>query len=235
LILAVLLSACASPTPTPQARPILTREVASPTPAGQIETQVAATVAAREAATTAVEQAVKLTLTASAPKATVPSTPTATLSPTVTPAPIILPTLLPASPTTAPTAANEQSNWVIAFIYNFPAGFWSEGTHQYTLVEVCPQQGLPLVTSGTYPGSFQVSKSAPLLPNPVYIRVGGLRDNMFAGGGIGAIHPSQPTIAVLRFINLTRSAVEIAKNCKSTISWDGGAPQSLTPQEPFQR
>ncbi|MEK7809409.1 MAG: hypothetical protein AAB571_10075, partial [Chloroflexota bacterium] len=183
----------------------------------------------------AVEQAVKLTLTASAPKATVPSSSTATSAPTATPVPIILSTLPPASPTTAPTVANEQSNWVIAFIYNFPAGFWSEGTHQYTLVEVCPQQGLPLVTSCTYPNSFQVSKSAPLLPNPVYIRVGGLVNNMFVGGGVGAIHPSQPTIAVLRFINLTRSAAEIAKSCKSTISWDGGAPQSLIPQEPFQR
>ena len=73
-------------------------------------------------------------------------------------------------------------------------------------LKVCLSKGCHSLPVVSYPNSFQVSKSAPLLPNPVYIRVGGLVNNMFVGGGVGAIHPSQPTQRfVLRFINLTRS------------------------------
>ncbi len=86
----------------------------SVTPAGQVETQVAATIAAGQSATAAVEQAVKMTLTASVPLPTetlppsptsVPTTavpPTDTPVPTATKKPAVLPTV---APTLAPTQA----------------------------------------------------------------------------------------------------------------------------------
>ncbi len=84
LVVAVLSAACQGATPTPP-----------PTPAGQVETSVAATIAAGQTATAVIEQAVKLTLTAAVPS------PTHTLPPSPTPEPT---TAVPPTDTPVPTA-----------------------------------------------------------------------------------------------------------------------------------
>lgn len=101
--LGVLPVACQSATPAPTSTEV---------PAGQVETQVAATIAAGQTGTAAVERAVKMTLTALAPLPTdtpIPSpTPepttaipaTETLSPTATRKPTSLPTVAPTRPPT---------------------------------------------------------------------------------------------------------------------------------------
>ena len=227
---------------------VLLSSCASPTPAGQIETQVAATVAARDAATATVEQAVKLTLTASAPTATTPPTstftpipPTATSLPTATPVPTLVPTspplptlaptLPPAIPTSAPTVGNDPENWAISFVYNFPVGFWSVGTHQYTIIaQPCGDN-----SGGSFTQSFQVSNNAPLYPVPIYLRLSGLRNSRDGSVINGAINSAQSTIGILDWTKLKQSKVEATKQCKVFISWDGGAQQPLVAQAPYQR
>ncbi|HLB48551.1 MAG TPA: hypothetical protein VJL59_16210, partial [Anaerolineales bacterium] len=161
-VLAVLSEACQSSTPT-----------LPPTPAGLVETQVAATISAGQTSTAAIEQAVKLTLTAAVPSATntLPpsptSEPTTAVPPTNTPLPTatkkpvptqVPPTRPPASPTAAPptlapTSATEAANWAVSFVYNFPVPFWTVGTHQYTLSSAC--SSVPDL-NGTWTNSFQV-------------------------------------------------------------------------------
>ncbi len=86
-LLIVLSAGCQSATPIP---PL--------TPAGQVETQVAATISAGQTSTAAVEQAVSLTLTAAVPS------PTNTLPPSPTPEPT---TAVPPTDTPAPTATKK--------------------------------------------------------------------------------------------------------------------------------
>ncbi len=88
-LLVVLSAGCQSATPIPP-----------PTPAGQVETQVAATISAGQTSTAAVEQAVKLTLTAAVPS------PTDTLPPSPTPEPT---TAVPLTDTPAPTATKKPA------------------------------------------------------------------------------------------------------------------------------
>jgi len=216
----------------------------SATPAGQVETQVAATIAPGQSATAAVEQAVKMTLTASVllPTETLPpsptSVPTTAVLPTDTPVPTatkkpalppatVRPTLAP--PTQAQPATAGPAHWAVPFEYRFPAGFWSAGIHQYSLVGSC---------SGEAPGSvtrdFTVSDNFAPITDDVYLRWAALRKGNVYGEPVEGINPSQSTVAAIVFDATTESEAELmAANCTGTVSWDGGAPQPLLPQTPL--
>ena len=181
-------------------------------------------------------------------KASVPSAtrvlPTAT---SVPPSPINAPTAQPtatrpkptptkpaptrAAPATATAAGTEATNWRVDFSYRFPPDYWSVGAHQYTLVSNCP--GLPPESSNSWTNSFDVSEGAAVLPGDVYLRLGGLRHE---GTPVSAIHPSQPTVAQLSWVEMTKSdAEQYVAVCTTIISWDGGAPVTLTAGTPYQQ
>jgi branched-chain amino acid transport system substrate-binding protein len=133
-------------------------------------------------------------------------------------------------PATATAAGAEATNWRVDFSYRFPDNYWSVGTHQYTLVSNCP--GLPPEDSNTWTHSFDVSDGAAVLAGDVYLRLSGLRHE---GAEVSAIHPSQSTVAQLSWAEMTRSEAEqYAAACAVTVSWDGGAPVTLTAGAPYQ-
>jgi len=141
-------------------------------------------------------------------------------------APTAKPTWTAAAP---PPVGTEAKNWAVNFEYRFPPNFWSAGTHQYTLVSNCPS--IP-DAGGRYTQSFEVSESAPVLPGDVFLRLGGLRA---AGAPVTTIHPSQSTVAALSQVDITQSEAErVVADCTVTISWDGGAPVTLTAGTPYQ-
>jgi hypothetical protein len=136
-----------------------------------------------------------------------------------------------AAPATATAAGTEATDWRVDFSYRFPDNFWAAGTHQYTLVSNCP--GLPPESSNSWTNSFDVSEGAAVLPGDVYLRLNGLRHE---GTPVSAIHPSQPTVAQLSWVDMTKAdAEQYVAVCTITISWDDGAPVTLTAGTPYQQ
>ncbi|MCB9110110.1 MAG: hypothetical protein H6634_02570 [Anaerolineales bacterium] len=127
----------------------------------------------------------------------------------------------------------ETPNWAIIFEYRFPAGFWSAGTHEYTLDSVCPNlEGL----SGSWTNTFNVSTNVALFPGDVYLRLVGLREEALPSTPIESINPSQTTTAAFTVIDATHSEAELAfTDCEVSIRWDGGISKNLTPGLPFER
>jgi hypothetical protein len=119
----------------------------------------------------------------------------------------------------------------VDFSYRFPDNFWAAGAHQYTLISNCP--GLPPESTNSWTNSFDVSEGAAVLPGDVYLRLNGLRHE---GTPVSAIHPSQPTVAQLSWVEMTKSdAEQYVAVCTTIISWDGGAPVTLTVGAPYQQ
>ncbi len=131
-------------------------------------------------------------------------------------------------PATATAAGAEATNWRVDFSYRFLTA-WPAGTHQYTLVSNCP--GLPPEANKSWTNSFDVSEGAGVLPGDVYLRLNGLR---YEGTKVDIINPSQSTVAQLSWIELTKADTEQYAACTITISWDGGAPVTLTAGAPYQ-
>ena len=157
------------------------------------------------------------------------SEPRATSTPTI-------PTVSSLSLVTPSTT--ETPNWAVTFEYRFPAGFWSIGTHEYTLESDCPNlkdtDGNPFY--GITTNTFSVLQDAALLPGDVYLRLSGLRDAMLESQAVEKISPQQTTTAILNLIEMTQSEAELSiTDCTITILWDGGVPKRLTPGLPFQR
>lgn len=133
-----------------------------------------------------------------------------------------------------PTQTPPEENWAVTFIYHFPPYFWSSGTHQYTFEHICPNVPDDSGNYGSKTNNFDVTTNAPVLAGEVYLRLNGLRDGPLEGQPIESINPAQPTAAAFNWINGTFADIELhAKDCRITISWDGGAPQALTPGELF--
>lgn len=144
----------------------------------------------------------------------------------------------PATRSSATNSVTETPNWAIIFEYRFPAGFWSIGTHEYTLEGNCPNlkdtDGNPLY--GIWTQTFDVAENAALLPGDVYFRLSGLRDAPLDAQVVERINPQQTTTAAWSLIEMTQFDAELAvTDCTVTISWDGGTSKSLKPGLPFQR
>ena len=160
-------------------------------------------------------------------------TPTETVQPTVTLQPTATQT---ATATRQPTAvpATNVKNWVVAFEYRFPAGFWAVGDRSYTLAITCPN-----VEGGIGPASwtrsFAVNDGAPILPDAVYFRLAGPESRPLGGDPIREIHPNQTTIALIWLTEMSEADVRLATtDCVATVNWEGGSA-SLIAQVPFQQ
>jgi hypothetical protein len=128
----------------------------------------------------------------------------------------------------------ESANWAVTFEYRFPPGSWSIGTHQYHFDFSCPSDILD--NNGTATNDFSVSDTYPSTPTEIYLRWGGVRTSKLVNPqAVNGVNPSQTTIAVLTWSEVTKSIAErIAATCNATVNWDGGTPQPLIPQTPFQ-
>ena len=129
------------------------------------------------------------------------------------------PTLTAVGPTLA-------ANWAVDFTYAFPASYWPVGTHQYAMITACPD--IPDLNK-SFTNSFQVADSAPVFPDPVYLRINGLF-NYSSGSSapVAMLNPRQATKAGWTVHDATRPEIDqVVANCKISIVWDGGAPQEL--------
>lgn len=134
------------------------------------------------------------------------------------------------SPTTmSESTSTKTPNWAFTLERRFPPGFWSVGTHTYTLAFTCPNEAPDNITR-----DFTVSDNFPLLSEDVYLRWSALRAGDPWGKIVDGINPSQPTVASVAWDTITKSQADWrVSNCTGTISWDGGAPEALN-GVPFQ-
>jgi hypothetical protein len=83
---------------------------------------------------------------------------------------------------------NELTNWAFALERHFPAGFWSVGTHSYSLAFTCPNESPDSITR-----EFIVSNDFPLISGDVYLRWSALRiGNPWGRWLTVLIHLNQP-------------------------------------------
>ena len=149
--------------------------------------------------------------------------------------------LLPELPTAVQPRANQLlasqgGAWAISFLHEFPADFWSSGPHEYALVTRCP-----ILTGGGETATrqtFAVTEDAPLYNGPIYLRLGGLSQDVTDQivEPIQSIHPQQPTVAVVTFPGLPQEVLEaMAQECEVIVAWDGESNvETLKPQTPFE-
>ncbi len=122
----------------------------------------------------------------------------------------------------------ESTNWAFALERHFPAGFWSAGTHSYSLAFTCPNDPSNDPSDSTN-RDFTVSNDFPLISDDVYLRWSALRVGNPWGEIVDGINPSQSTVASVAWDTITKSEAEWRiSNCTGTISWDGGATEPLT-------
>jgi hypothetical protein len=130
-------------------------------------------------------------------------------------------------------AANGSlDNWIASFKFDFKAGFWSVGEHDYTLSIDCSGTARDYSATRT----FQVSENAELFQGEVYLRLEGVHKTDLSLDPISEVHPLQRTAALVSLPHLTSAAAESAVNgdCKGSISWDGEPSQPLIAKEPYR-
>jgi hypothetical protein len=144
-----------------------------------------------------------------------------------TPTPVFVPTVI--SSVTPVSATAEATNWAFVLEYRFPVGFWTAGAHSYSFAWTCPNEVPDSVTR-----NFTVSDNFPPVLGDVYLRWSSLRVGDPWGESVEGINPSQSTVASVVWDTITKSEAEWrASNCAGTVSWDGGAAETLA-GVPFQ-
>jgi len=129
----------------------------------------------------------------------------------------------------------QPGSWAVSFSYEFPAGFWLEGDHRYGFYMNCPV--LQQFNVPSEYRDFTVTQDTIAFESPVYLRLGGLSTGALAPINLDAIHPDQPTVAVVTVIGVTedqaRQAGELSE-CEMVIGWDAINAQTLVAAEPFR-
>ena len=134
-------------------------------------------------------------------------------------------------PAEVPASVSENL-WSLPFVAEMPAGYWDEGAHRYRFVIDCPPVGQSVASN---PVEFRVTQLTPTLQGPVYLRLGGLSDGIIMPPNVGAIHPTQETIAAVTFLGLTQEVVdEATATCTGVLEFDGDQSEILRPGEPFR-
>ena len=129
------------------------------------------------------------------------------------------------------------ANWATTFEYRFPSTFWAEGTHTYTIVMVCPKRpDRNVIATKTFRVSGDPKMLGGNVDRVVYLHdTGPRRDISPNSESVAFIGNLQVTVGIVSYERLTSSAAEsLSADCEGRISWDGGAPQPLIPQTPFQ-
>lgn len=134
-------------------------------------------------------------------------------------------------PAEVPDAVSENL-WSLPFVAELPSGYWEEGAHRYRFVIDCPPVGQSVASN---PVEFRVTQLTPTLQGPVFLRLSGLSDGIIMPPNVGAIHPTQETVAAVTFLGLTQQAVdEATATCTGLLEFDGDRSEVLRPGEPFR-
>lgn len=128
----------------------------------------------------------------------------------------------------------EGGGWAITFTRDFPPGFWTEGSHVYTMALVCdPILDQPMRTDPVF---LDASSSEEVSAEPVYVRLVGLSHLLLGPRTLNAINPAQPTTAALTVLGISSDGAQKARSsCAGAFFADGGDPMPLLPQEPFRQ
>jgi len=139
-------------------------------------------------------------------------------------------------PTAVPPEVDQFGNWGITFQHEFPVGTFGPGPHRFRYLGQCPillEQDF--VTEWIF---FEISEDAELQSGPVYLRLRGLSAEplLLSYPATATLHPEQQIIAVVHFIDIARSAADLAvSGCEILIFWDEMGRQLLKATEPFEQ
>lgn len=148
-------------------------------------------------------------------------------------APTPLPTAVP--PDNADSPGITGGSWAVGFQYEFPAGSLGGGTHRYAFLLHCPVASAEDVSTDWR--FFEISEEAPLQPRPIYLRMHGLSTGQLSPYYLtdNILHPEQPLMAVVHYVDLPRAAAELAASeCEVILFLDNTGRRILAAQEPRQ-
>ena len=117
--------------------------------------------------------------------------------------------------------------WAVPFAVDFPAGYWTEGKHTYSIVLDCPVLDTDLETLDL---QFDVSRFLAVFDGTIHLRLGGLSTTAVGAIDVGAINPDQPTRAVVTVVGAARDAAdEAVAQCAGLLFADGNDPITMPP------
>lgn len=135
---------------------------------------------------------------------------------TATPEPVVLATPLP--------------DWRLTFEYRLSGNQLNLGSHTYQLQVSCPDSG-----TGTWENGLEVSSSAPLRDDRVYLRTRGVYDAITGGRLVNSIHPNQTVGAAITLSYPTQQQASAAREvCQAFLRVDGGRQSEMQPRVPTQ-
>lgn len=128
----------------------------------------------------------------------------------------------------------EGGGWAITFTRDFEPGFWSEGSHAYTMALVCdPLLDQPMRASPVF---IEVTPSQQVIDDTVYLRIVGLSHLLLGPRTLDSINPEQRTKAALTVLGTSASAAQEAfATCTGAFFADSDEPLPMTPEEPFRQ
>jgi hypothetical protein len=84
---------------------------------------------------------------------------------------------------------------------------------------------------------FEIADTVEVSPSPIYLRIVGLSADPLTPSYLGTstIHPDQKVVAVIHYVDLARSAAELAASeCEAVVFWDDVGRQMLTVLGPYE-
>jgi hypothetical protein len=129
-------------------------------------------------------------------------------------------------------ASIPEAPWAVPFSVDFPAGYWTEGKHVYSIELICPILETELQTPDL---EFDVSRFLAVFDGTIHLRLGGLSTTAVGAIDTGAINPGQTTRAIVTVIGAGRDAAEQAVDeCAGLLHADGGEPIRMPPGTLFR-
>lgn len=138
------------------------------------------------------------------------------------------PTATPPAPLPSPTPGPE---WVVTFEHRFPADPLLTGRNTYEIFARCANG-----YAETWRGEYNVSGTALVNRNRVYLRSAGVMSASLDGSPVGTIHPDQLLGAALTLKYATLDEAETAReSCTVQVSVNGRPASQMSPAIPRER
>lgn len=145
--------------------------------------------------------------------------------------------LIPQAPTPTATFAPPQPTatpgpeWVVTFEYRFPPEPLLTGRNTYEIFARCANG-----YNERWQGEYNVSGTALVNRNRVYLRTTGVLSADLGGSPVGSIHPDQLLGAAFTLKYATLEEAEAARaNCSAQVSVNGRPAHQMTPAIPRER
>jgi hypothetical protein len=145
--------------------------------------------------------------------------------------------LIPQPPTPIPTeapplpTATAGPEWVVTYEYRFPPDPLLTGRNTYEIFARCPNG-----YAESWQGEYNVSGTALVNRNRVYLRTTGVMSAALDGAPVGPLHPDQLLGAALTFRYATLDEAETARGaCTVHVSVNGRPATEMSPAIPRER